>query len=63
MPDIQKATHRWTGNFILDFNGVPLEPGAFFSPTKDDLAEPSMKEFVDSGFVLDLAASDKGGES
>lgn len=54
MPD-KMATHRWVGNFILDFNGKSLEPGDFFSPTEDDLEDPAMKEFVDSGFVLNLS--------
>lgn len=55
MPDSEKATHRWTGNFIVDFNGRSLEPGGYFSPTEDDLADPAMKEYVDSGFVLNLS--------
>lgn len=64
MPNIEldKATHRWIGNFILDYNGRSLEPGAFFSPTDEELEDPHMKEFVDSGFVLNLKEVEKGDE-
>lgn len=65
MPETTKATHRWIGNFILEHNGVSVEPGGFFSPSEDDLKDPSMKEFMDSGFLLDLSKplpKDEGGE-
>lgn len=68
MPDTleQKGTHRWIGGFILEHNGVSVEPGGFFSPSEEDLKDPAMKEFVASGFLLDLSKSlpkdDEGGD-
>lgn len=49
-------THRYVGNHAAEINGVMQEPGAFLKLSKEQLEDPHIKDYIESGAIVDLKA-------